>query len=39
LIGLKRFEEEITYFDKAIEIDPKEGYAWNQKGDALDALC
>ena len=38
LIALNKFNEAIEAYDKAIEIDPKNLEAWNNKGIALNEL-
>ncbi len=38
LINLKRFEEAIVCFDKAIELNPNDIEALNNKGASLDYL-
>jgi len=38
LAYLKKYEQAIECYDKAIEIDPKYVYAWNGKGNALAYL-
>jgi len=35
---LKRYEEAISCFDKAINLDPNYAYAWNNKGFSLNEL-
>ena len=34
----KKYEKSIECYDKALEIDPKNATAWNNKGLALDNL-
>jgi tetratricopeptide (TPR) repeat protein len=38
LAGLKKYEDAIECFNKAIEIDPKYKTAWNNKGNVLNEL-
>ncbi len=35
---VKRYEEAVTCYDKALEADPKFSYAWQGKSDALHSL-
>ena len=37
-INLERYDEAIQYFDKALQIDPNDTVALNNKGDALYQL-
>jgi len=38
LVGLKRYEEAITSYDKVIAINPNHNWAWVLRGDALGEL-
>ncbi|NQV39129.1 MAG: tetratricopeptide repeat protein, partial [Nitrosopumilus sp.] len=38
LDSLGKYEEAITSYDKAIEIDPNDADVWNNKGDSMDSL-
>ena len=38
LSDLNKFDEAITAYDKAIEINPQSSEAWNNKGKALNKL-
>ncbi|GAB6266384.1 MAG: hypothetical protein STSR0001_18310 [Methanothrix sp.] len=35
---LNRNDEALGYYDRALQIDPADGYAWHAKGEALKAL-
>ena len=35
---LKRYEEALVSFDRALELDVNDKWAWASRGDALDTL-
>lgn len=38
LCALERFEDAVSSFETALEIDPKNAHAWHNKGVALSRL-
>lgn len=38
LFHLRKYEEAIVCYDKALEFNPNYAYAWNSKGNALAKL-
>jgi tetratricopeptide (TPR) repeat protein len=35
---LGKYEKALEYYERALEIDPADGYAWHARGEALKAL-